>query len=308
MKQKVSHILPFLVCIGLVCVTGRFCLAEEPDSLQLSAGFSPVSVRIGDRIDYYVLVHHASVYQVGFSVPRHGGRDAFSVISQSVSRPSSSVTEFSAELAVFELGDIALPQVDVTVRDSLSGRVHHRKVVAQSTLRVEPFTDTTMKQLLPIRPIREVPFSWNVSVPGGLAVFAVCLLLLFTGLLLWKRYLFRHGEHRGPLDALDELRNVEKGLDQGLDAASCSEQLSFLVRRYLEEMYAIPAFEEVTSEIQQELVSRHVPGAGLFARLLEEADMVKFAESRPSVDDCRESIVMAETAFRASQQAVESKR
>ncbi len=81
---------------------------------------------------------------------------------------------------------------------------------------------------------------------------------------------------------------------------ACYEQLSFLIRQYLEGEYHIKALEAVTREIAEELEERGVPHADMLIGLLDQADLVKFAESRPGIEECRVSLGQAKNVISAS--------
>ncbi len=289
----------------LVCVTGPLSAADNPDSLRFAVGFTPSIARLGDRIDYHVSVTHEPRFQVNFSGPDVLPGEAFSVIGLVVSRPSPSLTEFSASLAVFELGELALPSVVAVVRDTLSGETMQWSLEPEARLSVEAVTDSSFTTLLPIRPIRDVPVPWSSKVLSGLAIAAILVMVFFSGYVVWQRFSRREQGPGRSVQMLQELQKLEQRLDRGLSAEVCYEQLSLLVRRYLEHHYGIKALEEVTSEIERELAEGDVPGAMMFCGLLHEADMVKFAESRPSLQDCRNSLIQAENAFREKRHRAE---
>ena len=307
MEQGFKPILLCLTSAFLFFVTGPLHAADNPDSLRFTVGFTPDTVRVGDRIDYHIGVFHEPRFQVSFSGPDVIPGEAFSVLSREVSRPSSSLTECNAELAAFELGELLLPPVVAFVRDTLSGKTLQWSLEPQARLYVEALTDSSMKSLLPIRPIREVPVPWSRSLFTGFVVIATLALILFAGFFAWKKFILPKRRSHDHVSALHELQLLKQRLERGLGAEACYEQLSLLVRRYLEHHYDIKALEAVTSEIERELVLLDVPGALLLSGLLHEADMVKFAESSPSLEDCRNCLAEAETVLQPTESVADSK-
>jgi hypothetical protein len=67
------------------------------------------------------------------------------------------------------------------------------------------------------------------------------------------------------------------------------------VRNYLEGIYRIPAIDRTTGELMLALRKARLGGEMLpsLRALLEEADLVKFAKLRPSIERARDAVVQA---------------
>jgi hypothetical protein len=80
----------------------------------------------------------------------------------------------------------------------------------------------------------------------------------------------------------------------------CYEELSNILRSFLENHYRIRALEAVTQEIERDLEKIGVPDLDDVMNLLRQADLVKFADSRPELDETRLSLQKAEEFVRTA--------
>ncbi len=298
--RRKSNMTSILVLLLFLLLSPRMdAVDEKADEPELKSVLSPSVVTIGDRVAYTVTVTHVSGQTVSFALPDSTELMPFVLIQREVKRPRKGTTVFEAELALFDIGKYPSPTVSVTFRDTESGGKSVRKVVPEDTITVEALADTTMTELLPIKPLRQPYRPWVDYV-----FFALVLVVIAATILLIRFFTRKAAESsRKPVDytraVLRKIRKLEKNLEKGLRPEECYEQLSHLVREYLEEQYGIKAFEQVTSEIGGELAGCSVPRADTLTALLNTADLVKFAESRPNNDDCRTSLSQAKEALKA---------
>ncbi len=266
---------------------------------EVSAAFSPARATVGDRVTVSVTVDHAPRRVVTFALPDSSALMPFVLVGTEVAERDEGRTVFTGEFGVFDTGKQALPEVLVTVRDTVAGGETVVRAAPEGMLTVEALTDSTVTELMPIKPVKE-PFRPSVGLlPIVITALAAALLLLVF--LLSRKGKRAAGKRpaQHAKDALREIRRLEKGLEKELPPGECYERLSLLLRRYLERRHGIRAFEEVTSEIGRELSMRSVPSAETLLELLAEADLVKFAEGRPAVEECRRSLRRAGEALKA---------
>lgn len=145
-------------------------------------------------------------------------------------------------------------------------------------------------ELQPLKPIYEFAMAWWPWVAGG---------LVLTGLLyvLYRRYRNRQvapepepvavsrPPYVNPLDTLRigiETLRRRQDLQEG-NFKSWYSDLGDLLRQYVEDVHGIPAMESTTGELRSAFRQRGLPGdlAQPMLRILDEADMVKFAKFRP---------------------------
>lgn len=93
------------------------------------------------------------------------------------------------------------------------------------------------------------------------------------------------------LAALNHLGEKLRRTPDSLQPAELCESLSFVVRRYLEDRFHLPALKQTTTEFLQGLVEGNtVPAAGkeFLTRFLRRADLVKFAREPLTADELAE--------------------
>ncbi len=254
--------------------------------VQYSSSFSPAEITIGDRIVYIVTVTHEKGLKVFFSLPDSAAMHPFVPVGFSSGRPVKGTAQFRAELTVFEHGDHSLPPVSVTLRDTLTGKEHYRKVHAENRVRIKALTDSTVTELQPLTPLMQPHRSRGLHVllyGVGIAIVAVFLL---AGYVLVRRSRIRSEPFNYSGSVTGRLRKLEKRFEKGLSSEALCIGLSALVREYLERRYRIRTFEKVTAEIVCDMKHASVPHTEILQSVLERADLVKFAGSSPSRDEC----------------------
>lgn len=289
-----------------ILILSLFLLLLQPVVLAVehasgyNAVFSPAEVTVGDRISYTVTVKHDPEGTVAFALPDSIRLLPFVLIDQNVRQPRKNSAVLHAELALFDIGEHALPPVTVRVLDAAGAETARQVAAPAGRVTVKALTDSSVTDLLPLKPLKQ-PYrpSTEYLYPVLVGVMVISV-LFFIGYFMRKRT----GSFSEPADpakdALRKIRKLEKSFEKGMLPEECYEQLSFLIREYLEKMYRIKAFEEVTSEIEKELSDISVPHAALLSGVLHQADLVKFAESRPGKEECGESLERTKRAISTS--------
>ncbi len=291
--------------IPQICLLSFALLSVQPslfavdDSAGYKAAFSPAQITIGDRVSYTITVRHEPGETVAFAWPDSIRLLPFVLIEEDVRQPQKNTTELSAELALIDIGRYALPSVTVTVIAG-SGKMIKLSPSAPGFVMVKALTDSSITELRPLKPLKQPYRSWTeylYPLVGGIMLIAV---IVFAWYVVRKRYASFPVSVDPSRDALRNVRKLEKNLEKGVLPEKCYEQLSFLIREYLEKKHRIKALEAVTSEIEEELLRGSVPEAALFTEVLHKADLVKFAESRPGKEECLESLEKTKKAIGAT--------
>ena len=245
------------------------------------------------------------------------------------------------------LGDTLLGDLEVIARVDTSRRVRGRRVHVDSAVyEVTTFAlDSAYVPPLPVRfvgendtlmavsgplvvpvrsvvpadaesprdlaPLADFPRSWWPWLLG----LAAALLLLGAAYYAWRRYRTRGGSMLAEPDippyeqAQQRLRVLEDETDM-YDPAHVKPfyvELADVARRYLERRTGLPALEETTREmiddLNREAERGRLPGdtPSRLHRVLSQADLVKFADVRPPTEKNRE--MLSDT--RATLEAVE---
>jgi hypothetical protein len=190
-------------------------------------------------------------------------------------------------LAQFDSGKYAIPGLKILINkqpfysDSLNVQVSAVKV------------DTLKQKMFDIKPIAEVeqPIgSWWLYLLGFLAIIGIGLLVYF----LIKKYQKKKLDeeiYKTPIErATSLLKSLEsKQLWQKGEIKTYYSELTDIARNYIEEEIQIPAMESTTTELiyglQKVAKQKHMKLSKEtlknLERVLKQADLVKFAKSKP---------------------------
>ena len=270
----------------------------------ITVAVTPDTVLVGDRIHCTIGVRHSVDDVVALE-----GIDSLSVLpfelinrkqSSALVMPGTRQERFVFELANFGSGRQPIPPFTVVLRHS-DGKVINREVCKPSSaVFVRALTDSTMRELRPIKPPLKPLIPLFLVLPLVLGVFGIAgivLLLLF----LLKRSVRTSAEKVDPGQvAQRKLRKLGSRLSAGMPPPECYEELSNIMRTFLEKHYRIRALEAVTQEIERDLKKLGVAGFESIMNLLAQADLVKFADSRPDAEESRQSLRKAEEVIRSA--------
>ncbi|TLU88414.1 MAG: hypothetical protein FDX30_01465 [Chlorobium sp.] len=270
----------------------------------VTVSLKPDTVLVGDRVFLSVRVSHRESETVAIE-----GIDSVSVNpsvligrkeSSSKPLPGAGSERFDYELAVFGSGRQAVPPFTVVLRDGAGAVTKRVPFRSANSVYIKALTDSTMHDLRPIRPPQRPSMPLSVLFPFLLSVFGVALLVLLL-LFILKRSVRKSAERVDPGQvAQRKLRKLGSRLSGGMPPHECYEELSNIMRAYLENHYRIRALEAVTQEIERDLKKLGVSGLENIMNLLRQADLVKFADSRPDLDESRQSLQKAEEVVRTS--------
>jgi flagellar basal body-associated protein FliL len=286
--------------VVLACLMGNV-LSSAPAAATIrmsdvTVSAEPDSLFTGERLHYIITVLHEGRETVSIASLRTGQGTPFEITgTKSTSRNlNDGRAEFrmDTELAVFGSGQQALPGFTVQAGNGTDG-VRERLVVTPSaSVTVLSMSDSTVTELHPIAPPVSAPFPTWLLIP----VMLVLLVLAMSGYLVWRfvSALRRHLDD--PVRAArTKLRTIRRQLSKGLLPAAGYESLSNILREFLQNRYQFGALEMVTQEIAEELAVRRINIREELIKLLDQADLVKFADSRPNIEECSRSLKIAET-------------
>ncbi|NTU96266.1 MAG: hypothetical protein HGA62_00435 [Chlorobiaceae bacterium] len=271
---------------------------------KVTVALAPDTVLVGDRITCSIRVDHREG-----ETPSIEGIDSLSLKPTVllVRRQASTAAgagnrrvSFEFDLAVFSRERQSLPPFTVVFRNSAGTVVKRIPMRASNTVFVKALTDSSMRELRPIKPPLRPELPLSVLLPFFLTIFGITIAVLLL-LFFLKRSVRRSAEKIDPGQvALRKLRKLSSRLSGGMPPRDCHEELSNILRSFLENRYRIRALEAVTQEIELDLEKNAVPGIDNIMNLLRQADLVKFADSRPELEESRQSLQKAEELVRAA--------
>jgi len=265
---------------------------------------SPDTLLVGDRLRCMISVEHTPKEMVSLQDISGFSAKPFELIKsqQRTEKMRSGINQdiFELELALFGAGRQTLPPFTVVLRDG-GGRVTSKETYKPSaSVYVKELTDASMRDLRPIKPPLTPSIPYLLLLPILLGAFGVGAVILLTIFLLKRKV--RNSAEKVDFGqvAQRKLRKLGTSLSAGMPPHECYEELSMIMRTFLETHYRISALEAVTQEIERDLKKLGVAGFESIMNLLKQADLVKFADSRPDVEESRQSLDKASEVIRST--------
>ncbi|MDT0641999.1 LPXTG cell wall anchor domain-containing protein [Zunongwangia sp. F363] len=284
-KRRWNHIFFFFFLL-----LTSLAFAQQP---QVSAGIDSTNIKIGEQIRYSIEVETDSTDLVVF--PEGNTFSPLEVVESMKTDTSRSQDRFRLlkeySLTQFDSGSYTIPQQRVIIND--------REFLTDSMLVqvANVVVDTTKQKMYPIKPSVEAPSTFEIPnwvwwVLLGIAVI-IGLLFLFRK----KRKEAREKELPPYEQAMLELDKLDHShLLEQREVKEYYSQLTFSVRKYLDRKVYDRALESTTSELiaylelQRESGNLNIDRKTVddLKRILQRADLAKFANSRPDVITAKE--------------------
>ena len=273
-----------------------FCLHAQESPVTVESRIDKSAITIGDTVHYTVRLTYDEKVQVNW--PTLGANlGAFEIRDYHKPEPrrvkGRMVEEISYTISTFDTGRVEIPALALDYQmppDTLRHRLQTEKLeIYVASMR--PSQDGDIRD---IKTPWELPRDWKLI---ALLAGGVALLLLLAGLgyYFWRK---RQGKtllpvkaepvrpaHEIALEALRRLRESDL-LATGKIKAYYVE-LSEIIRRYIENRYFVPALEQTTGELMDNLktVTLEASLRATLQDLLERSDLVKFAKYEPTPND-----------------------
>lgn len=279
MKKRIVYIL-FLI--------GFISLAQEN---QVSTVLDTAAIRIGEQIQYKI-----SVKRSGKVIFPKLQLDSLGKVELVESLPVDTLKDTYEKkyvLTSFDSGRYTIPKQQVFINnkpfltDSL--------MVSVATVKV----DTLKQQMFPIKAIKSEPKTFDDYKP---MLWWILLILVIIATVLY--FIFRKKEKKeevkvliAPIqEAMQRLKELdEKHLLQQNKIKTYYTELTDIVRTYIEKDIYIPALESTTNELidtindfnESSKLGISIETIQQLKDVLESADMVKFAKSKPIVEEIK---------------------
>jgi hypothetical protein len=289
-------------------------LISAQDTPRITSAVDTASIRIGEQIHWTVGVEVDSSAQVIFPEGQtFSPLETVEAFKTDTTRKNSRILlQKTYALTQFDSGAYLLP----TQRIEIDGRGYFTDSLLVSVATVP--VDTVNQKMYDIKPMMGVEanrFGWLKWV--GLGLLGA---LMLGGLLYWfvfrKKPLSEEAQQAllPPYErALKELKRLEtsKYLIQD-EYKQYYTELTDIVRAYLEEEVHVSALESTTDQLLDKLELLRDSGKleleeetlSQFRKILETADLVKFAKSRPPVRKAEEDRTRVEQIVRKTKEAL----
>lgn len=282
-------------CLGFLFFIGLFLVSSQAGAQsRVSASVDSTTIKIGEQIKYSIEVETAPEDLVVFPEGK-----TFSPLELVESLETDTVRENGGYrllkeyfLTQFDSGQYVIPSQEVLIE---SNSFYTDSIAIEVN---DVVVDTTKQKLYPIKPSVEVPPGFNIPdwLWWLLAIFLVGGLVAYL-IIRQKRKADAEPELPPYEEAMAELEKLDRS--QLLEKREIKEyysQLSFAARKYLDRKIYDHGLEMTTNELilylkaQKEGGKLHLNDETImdFKRILERADLAKFARSKPDVITAKE--------------------
>lgn len=288
----------YLVFIFLSCIT----IGMAQQSPLVEAKIDTTHIRIGEQFQYQILVKGVD----NIIVPKLENLKGLEVVEDLKMDTIKNQLVKKYILTGFDSGAFFIPQQQIFIKNQ--AHLTDSLLVTVATVPI----DTTKVKKFPIKGIKGEPYSfadfrhylWWVM--GGLVIIA---LLLYY-------FIFRKKKEEEVQEIIPELPPLEEAIQrlkvlddkllwQNNHVKKYYSELTEIVRTYIERELKIPALESTTDELIDTLLDFQKIKAietdkGVIQKLkalLQEADLVKFAKSKPLSHEIEEDRKDAENVI-----------
>jgi hypothetical protein len=267
----------------------------------------PTTAHLGDPLDAVLTVDPGPDATVDASpLPTEWGPAQVLSGNWDPAAPGAPARVWRGRIAVYEIGAVTVPPVRVPI---VGGAVPSEAASDPVALTIEGTLPAGEKgkDLADLKAPASIPPDWR---PLKTALGGLAALLAAAGVAwwLWRRYAAKLAAVAAPVDPFRKLpphvwvyeeleRLLARRLAEEGRIGLFYDELTRIVKQYLEGRYRIDLLERTTSEVPAALKSAGAPAdAAVLARtLLGVGDLVKFARENAGPEDCRAAV---EEAYR----------
>ena len=291
-----------LACAGAALSPASADATVRPSDVSVSA--EPDSLFAGERLRYLITVQHDRKDSVAVASLKTGQGTPFEITgtksSSKILQNGRAEFRMDTEIAVFGSGQKTLPAFTVLSGNGPAAAQERLDIKPGASVTVLSMSDSTVTELRPIAPPVSAPLPTWLLVP----VLLVLTALGVVGYIVQRLVTALQRYFNDPVRAARlKLRSIRRQLSKGLAPADGYESLSNILREFLQKRYQFGAMEMVTQEIAEELAARKVNIRQELLKLLDQADLVKFADRRPDIEECRRSLRIAEVLVATAAEA-----
>ena len=274
-----------------------FFLLSLASFAQVTSSIDTIKIRIGEQITFRVQVEADTtdlvVFPQGQTFMPLEMIESYKVDTTKNNNKYQFIKKYG--LTQFDSGAYTIPKQKIVVGD---------KVFYTDSLRVEVQTiavDTTKQKMFDIKPMIEVEKAtskwWLYTLIGLLALALIGFILYWF---IWRKKPLTEEEEIALLPPYDRAKMALKKLDesdylQKEELKDYYSELTFIIRKYLDEKVYDRALESTTDELVERLnMLREANQIELsnddvknIETILKRADLVKFAKSAPDVELAR---------------------
>lgn len=283
-----------------------YCISTK-GQVAVSAELDTTTMLIGDQIQLHLLVNHVPGVEVRNPDLKDLEKSGIEVLSvnewDTLQRGNEFVLQKNVTFTAWDSGYVWIPKIAFPYQQN-----NDKGIVSTNELPLVVLTPTIDTTLAPIKTIIEEPITLE-DFYVYILVFSIVLLLGIIGFIFWKRNQRKEKPdvleiilppHEIAFQKLESLKN-EKLWQQG-SIKKYQSELTFIVREYLENRYGIQALESTTDEIIDQLKEIEIEENLKIElrKMLQTADLVKFAKAEPPITIHNEVMEQAEHFVRVT--------
>ena len=290
-KNNSRLIRILLLCLGCNAA-GVATLHAQP---QARAYLDSAEILIGDQINLHLqLAPGTGIQPKDLDIKPFRAQPKFEIIrkgqwQQLAGEGNDSIWQLDLTITSFDSGTHWVPPMPLSYFQN--GRTD-TAFTDQIPLAVATVLSDTTDLLSPIKPIIAEPVRWSDYLPYLLGVLIFALMAAFA--VWWRKRPKQALPAPAPAPpppaheiALKKLAQLEaaKWWQKG-EIKRYYDELTFILREYLEGRFFVQALESTTEETLQQLKRTDLQGSTLneIGALLQTADLVKFAKADPPLD------------------------
>jgi hypothetical protein len=306
MRNVFDNILKIIYLCVIVLYLPVFAESQESASLiEVNSSVDTSVITIGDRITYTVEIDYVSDMRV--EKPGAGvNLGMFEIKDYQVYPPAErdgrTYLKYEYVISVFDTGKFTIPPFPVAYFPEDSTGPYKIIEASAIDIYVESLLIGESQELRDIKPVIDIPPDYMFWI-SLLIIVVLCGIIFYLGYRFYKKrkekgYLIKPAEpprpaHEIALEFLEELLKKDL-LGQGYIKDFYIE-ISQIVRKYIEGRYFVPALEETTFEIIQELKQQDIDenNLNILNSFLHISDFVKFAKYIPEEKENKDVIKWA---------------
>ena len=277
MKKHLYYILLFITSLGFS---------------QVEVATDTTNIRIGEQFEYKISVDETQ----NVIIPKLENLKGFEIVKEDKIDTVKNRLIKKYLLTVFDSGAFYIPQQQIFIRNQ--AYLSDSLLINVATVPV----DTTKIKQFPIKAIKSEPYIFDDFKPYlwwvALGILIISLILYFVLKKKEEEIIEETVPALPPFEeAMEKLQELDKKLLwQNNQVKAYYSELTEIVRGYIERELNIPALENTTDEIMDMLQELHRSNEIITSKetvqklkeLLREADLVKFAKSKPLSDEIEE--------------------
>lgn len=296
MSRKILRNFIITLCIGISSL-----LVTHANAQSVSEFVAVDSLQVGDIFDYAIVLDRSKEYDEIIFPDSSNFGDAFEIQSRKQYQISSFKDSVAYKLQFFGTGDTTIPQLPVQLIQAQDTTTQYTNPVP---VRFSSLLSKQEQSFRPLKPIFAFASAWWPYILSG-------LILIAAGY-YWYYYYYQNQEEKKEQEPqqsfqptaftnpITQLQQTIKKLEQA-DPQTKEEFKQFYItlgdaiRQYYESTYNLPALESTSRELLLMLKKRAVDDNLLedTKAVLQEADMVKFANFTPTTKQANRAVAKA---------------